>query len=265
MEKEGEIVIYQAPDNPNQIEVRMDGDTIWLTIDQMTTLFQKSRATINEHILNIFEEKELDSEQVMKKVGISDFAKKPTNLYNLDVVISVGYRVNSKMGTQFRIWATQRLKEYLIRGYSINENRLIGSMPTKKCNKCHQSKNDAGFIKNKNRENGRENICKKCRNERNKLWKIKNKKLLSEKRRKRFMDKFGGLTESELPKELMCIKCESIKSINNFHKSISHSRGFQRYCKDCLRETKNENYYKNIQHYKKRIKNGLKIIKIKRH
>lgn len=125
METGGEIIIYQASDKSNQIEVRMEGETIWLTIDQMAILFQKSRATINEHILNIFEEKELDSQQVMRKIGISDFSTKPTNIYNLDVIISVGYRVKSKQGTQFRIWATQRLKEYLIRGYSINENRLI--------------------------------------------------------------------------------------------------------------------------------------------
>jgi hypothetical protein len=73
-EEGGEILIYQDPDKSSQIEVKMEGDTVWLTIDQMVLLFQKSRATINEHILNIFEEKELDSKQVMRKIGISDFS-----------------------------------------------------------------------------------------------------------------------------------------------------------------------------------------------
>ncbi|MBX3042720.1 MAG: virulence RhuM family protein [Candidatus Kapabacteria bacterium] len=90
----------------------------------MTDLFQKSRSTINEHILNVFNEGELVEENSVRKIGISDFSTKPTNLYNLDVIISVGYRVKSLRGTQFRIWATERLKEYLIKGFTMNDDFL---------------------------------------------------------------------------------------------------------------------------------------------
>ena len=120
----GEILIYQNREGSIKIDVRLEDETVWLTIDQMTTLFQKSRATINEHILNIFEEKELDGNNSIRKIGISDFSTKPTNFYNLDVIISVGYRVKSLQGTQFRIWATQRLKEYIIKGFSLNDERF---------------------------------------------------------------------------------------------------------------------------------------------
>lgn len=90
----------------------------------MCTLFGKSRSTINEHILNIYKEGELSEADSMRKIGISDFSTKPTNYYNLDVIISVGYRVKSRQGTQFRIWATQRLKEYLIKGFVLNDERF---------------------------------------------------------------------------------------------------------------------------------------------
>ena len=96
------IIIYQTEDGITKIETRLEDETVWLTIDQMAELFQKSRSTINEHILNIYEEKELDNEQSMRKIGISDFSTKPTNYYNLDVIISVGYRVKSQQGTKFR-------------------------------------------------------------------------------------------------------------------------------------------------------------------
>jgi len=87
-------------------------------------LFDKSKSTINEHIQNIYQEKELVEEQTMRKFGISEFSTKPTNYYNLDVIISVGYRVKSLRGTQFRIWATQRLREYIIKGYALDDERL---------------------------------------------------------------------------------------------------------------------------------------------
>ena len=106
-----EIVIYQTDDGAVQIDVRLQDDTVWLTIDGMAELFGKSRSTINEHILNIFEEGELKQNEVVRKIGNSDFSTKPTNYYNLDVIISVGYRVKSLRGTQFRIWATKRLNE----------------------------------------------------------------------------------------------------------------------------------------------------------
>lgn len=118
------IVIYQSADGNIRIETRLEDETVWLTIDQMSELFQKSRSTINEHILNIYEEGELDNTTSIRKIGNSDFSTKPTNYYNLDVIISVGYRVKSQQGTQFRIWATQRLKEYIIKGFTLNDDRF---------------------------------------------------------------------------------------------------------------------------------------------
>jgi hypothetical protein len=120
----GEIIIYQNPEGNIRIDVRMEDETVWLSIDQMVELFQKSRATINEHIIHIFEEQELEKEKSVRKVGISDFSTKPTNFYNLDVIISVGYRVKSLQGTQFRIWATQRLREYIVKGFALNDERF---------------------------------------------------------------------------------------------------------------------------------------------
>ena len=118
------IEIYQTQDGQTQVDVRFEQESVWLSIDDMVHLFQKSRSTVNEHILNIYKEKELEEETSMRKIGISDFSTKPTNLYNLDVIISVGYRVRSKQGTQFRIWATARLKDYLLKGYALNQKRL---------------------------------------------------------------------------------------------------------------------------------------------
>jgi len=123
MEK-NEIVIYKSQDGTIKVDVLFEGKTVWLTMDQMTVLFGKSRSTINEHILNIFKEGELIEEDSVRKIGNSDFSTKPTNYYNLDVIISVGYRVKSKQGTQFRIWATQRLQEYILKGFAINDERF---------------------------------------------------------------------------------------------------------------------------------------------
>ena len=121
-----EIILYRPDELAEHIEVRMHEETVWLTLDQMSQLFEKSRSTINEHILNVYAEGELDEEFSKRKIGISDFSTKPTNYYNLDVIISVGYRVKSKRGTQFRIWANKILKDYLLKGYAINNrvNRL---------------------------------------------------------------------------------------------------------------------------------------------
>lgn len=120
----GEIVLYKSEDGNIKVDVLMQNETVWLTQNQMAELFQKSVSTINEHIKNIFEEGELLEDEVMIKFGNSEFAKKPTNYYSLDVIISVGYRVKSTQGTQFRIWATQRLKEYIIKGFSLNDERF---------------------------------------------------------------------------------------------------------------------------------------------
>ena len=119
-----EIVLYQSEDGNVKVDVLFQDETVWLTIDQMCMLFGKSRSTINEHILNIYQEGELTEEKSIRKIGISDFSTKPTNFYNLDVIISVGYRVKSRQGTMFRIWATQRLRDYIIRGYALNEERF---------------------------------------------------------------------------------------------------------------------------------------------
>lgn len=119
----GEIVLYQRGDAP-AIDVRLDGDTVWLTQEQMADLFGKAKSTISEHIKNVFEEGELVPEQVMRKIGISEFSTKPTNFYNLDVIIAVGYRVKSPQGTRFRIWATERLREYLVKGFTMDDARL---------------------------------------------------------------------------------------------------------------------------------------------
>ena len=118
------VVIFKTADDKVSIDVRFEGETVWLTIDDMASLFEKSRSTINEHILNIFEEGELEKENVVRKIGNSDFSTKPTNYYNLDVIISVGYRVKSLRGTQFRQWATKRLNEYIRKGFTMDDERL---------------------------------------------------------------------------------------------------------------------------------------------
>jgi hypothetical protein len=120
----GEVIIYEGADGAPRIQVRMKDETVWLTQNQMAELFDKAKSTINEHIQNIYDEKELILEETMRKFGNSEFSTKPTNYYNLDVIISVGYRVNSLRGTQFRIWATQKLKEYIVKGFVMDDERL---------------------------------------------------------------------------------------------------------------------------------------------
>lgn len=118
------FLLYETEDGKICIEVKMREETVWLTQDQMSQLFGKSKSTINEHIKNIYAEKELLEKQTMRKFGNSEFSTKPTNYYNLDMIISVGYRVNSLRGTQFRIWATQRLREYIVKGFTMDDERL---------------------------------------------------------------------------------------------------------------------------------------------
>ena len=118
---ENEIVVYQ-PDETIRLDVRLDGDTVWLTQNQMTDLFQRDRTVITRHINNVFSEGELDEESNVHFLHIP-FSDKPVKVYSLNVIISVGYRVKSIRGTQFRIWATNVLREYLLRGYAVN-NRL---------------------------------------------------------------------------------------------------------------------------------------------
>lgn len=120
--EQGEIILYQ-PDETVKLEVHMEDETVWLTQAQMVELFCSTKQNISLHINNIFKEKELVKDSVVKKslTTASDGKKYQTNFYNLDVIISVGYRVKSVRGTQFRIWANSILKEYLLKGYSINQ------------------------------------------------------------------------------------------------------------------------------------------------
>lgn len=124
---DNQIVIFKTEDEKVSIDVRFENETVWLTIDEMARLFEKSRSTINEHILNIYAEGELKEETSKRKIGNSDFSTKPTNYYNLDVIISVGYRVKSLRGTQFRQWATKRLNEYIRKGFVLDDERLKGN------------------------------------------------------------------------------------------------------------------------------------------
>ncbi len=129
MEKKSEIIIYRTEDGKTKIDVRLENETVWLTQKQMADLFQKDRSTITEHINNIYEEGELAKNSTSGNFPQVRFegnrkVKRKVEFYNLDVIISVGYRVKSHRGTQFRIWATQKLKEYLIKGFVINDERL---------------------------------------------------------------------------------------------------------------------------------------------
>ncbi|MDR0995799.1 MAG: virulence RhuM family protein [Tannerella sp.] len=122
MESKGEIIIYQAPDGTTDLNVRLENETVWLTQAQMGLLFDKNKRTISEHISNIFKEGELLKDSVVRKfrTTATDSKQYDTYYYNLDVIISVGYRVKSKQGTLFRIWANKVLKEYLIKGYIVH-------------------------------------------------------------------------------------------------------------------------------------------------
>ena len=121
-----EIIIYQTPEGNIRLDVRLEDDTVWLTQAHLCDLFDKNKRTISEHIRNIFSEKELNEHSVVRKfrTTAADGKSYDVNHYNLDVIISVGYRVKSQQGTQFRIWATQRLKEYIVKGFVLNDERF---------------------------------------------------------------------------------------------------------------------------------------------
>ncbi len=126
MENKGDIIIYQTNDGQTSIDVKLEDETVWLSQAQMVELFQQTKQNISLHIKNIFNEKELDRISVVKDslTTASDGKKYKTKYYNLDLIISVGYRVKSNRGTQFRIWANKILKDYLVKGYAVNEKRL---------------------------------------------------------------------------------------------------------------------------------------------
>ncbi|WP_214229568.1 RhuM family protein [Pedobacter sp. B4-66] len=123
MTTKDQITIYQTKDGTTSIEVKLENDTIWLNQAQITSLFKRDRTVITKHINNIFKEKELVEKSNVQKMHIAN-ADRPVAFYSLDVIISVGYRIKSLEGTQFRIWANKILKEYLVKGYSLNESRL---------------------------------------------------------------------------------------------------------------------------------------------
>jgi len=122
----GEILLYKAEDGKAQVEVNLKDDTVWLSQEHMCELFSKNKRTVSEHIRNIFKERELRESSVVRKfrTTAADGKTYEVTFYNLDVIISVGYRVKSKRGTQFRIWATNVLKQHLVNGYTLNEKRL---------------------------------------------------------------------------------------------------------------------------------------------
>ena len=123
MENESNIIIYQTEDGNTKIETRLQNETVWLTQAQMSELFQKERSVITKHINNVFEEGELNEESNVQILHISG-SDRPVKFYSLDVIISVGYRVKSLQGTKFRQWATARLKEYIVKGFTMNDDLL---------------------------------------------------------------------------------------------------------------------------------------------
>ena len=126
MDNKGEILIYKTEDGLTKIDVKLEDETVWLSLDQMAELFQRDKSTVSRHIKNIFKEGELVQSSVVANFATTAADGKRYNVdyYNLDVIISVGYRVKSLRGTQFRIWATKRLKEYMIKGFTMDDERL---------------------------------------------------------------------------------------------------------------------------------------------
>ena len=122
-----QIVIYTTADGKVNLEVQIDANTVWLTQQQIAQLYGKAVSTINEHIKNILAEEELKEDECIKKFGNSEFQQKAPFYYNLSMIISVGYRVRSKQGTLFRQWATKRLEEYIVKGFTIDSDRLKGN------------------------------------------------------------------------------------------------------------------------------------------
>ena len=122
----GQFLLYQTPDGDSQIEVKLQNDTVWLSLDQMAELFQRNKSTISRHIKNVLEDGELEADSVIANFATTatDGKKYSVAYYNLDMIISVGYRVHSYRGVQFRIWATKVLKEYIVKGFAMNDDLL---------------------------------------------------------------------------------------------------------------------------------------------
>ena len=129
MNNHGDMLIYQTEDGLTKIDVNMQNETVWLSLDQMADLFQRDKSTISRHIKNIFDEGELDRNSTVAKFATvqnegNRQVERAIDYYNLDVIISVGYRVKSQRGVQFRIWATNILKEYIKKGFAMDDDRL---------------------------------------------------------------------------------------------------------------------------------------------
>jgi len=124
--KKSEIKIYETPEGKTSIEVKLEKETVWLNLNQISTLFERDKSVISRHISNIFKERELSRDSVVAKFATTarDGKTYQVDFFNLDVIISVGYRIKSLRGTQFRIWANQVLKDYLIKGYAVNQQLL---------------------------------------------------------------------------------------------------------------------------------------------
>jgi len=125
----GDLILYQTEDGQTRLQVRLEGETVWLSLNQMADLFQRDKSVISKHIKNVFEERELAPDSTVAKFATVQSeggreVSREIEFYNLDVIISVGYRVKSHRGTQFRIWATQRLREYIIKGFTMDDERL---------------------------------------------------------------------------------------------------------------------------------------------
>ena len=129
MENNSELIIYTTEDGLTKVDVTFDNETVWLSLDQMASLFQRDKSTISRHIKNVFEEGELEKDSVVAKYATTaaDGKDYQVDYYNLDVIISVGYRVKSQRGVQFRIWASSVLKEYLRKGFAMDDERLKGN------------------------------------------------------------------------------------------------------------------------------------------
>jgi len=145
MERKNEIIIYQTKEGKSRLEVKLQQENLWLSLNQIAELFERDKSVISRHIKNIFKEGELDNNSVVAffATTASDGKVYQVEHFNLDLIISVGYRINSKRGTQFRIWATQTLKDHLVKGYTINEKRLKEQQ--EKFKELHQT---VEFLKN---------------------------------------------------------------------------------------------------------------------
>src|SRR3989344_8032209 len=149
--KKGDIVIYQSADKKIRIDVNLDQDTVWLSQKQIAELFNKGVPTINEHIKSIYKDRELDKTstvrnfRIVQKEGKRN-VERNVDFYNLDMIISVGYKVSSKRATQFRIWATNTLKNYLVKGYAVNEKRLLEAK-----NKFNELQETIDFLRKKSK------------------------------------------------------------------------------------------------------------------